>query len=135
MLWPVQGLGFLAASIGGVVAAEEDCLAVLAFLLHRCGMRGLLLPDMAQLQLRMFQLDQLLAQRLPQLQGHFEGITLSTVRSRSPCAGMPLALGLRGKPLRWGCGGATCRRSSDPLCLSAATADDTCRILVLPSCP
>lgn len=52
---------------------------MLAFLLHRCGMRGLLLPDMAQLQLRMFQLTQLLAERLPRLQGYFEDVELKTV--------------------------------------------------------
>lgn len=59
---------------------EEDAFAVLIHTTYRCGFRATFLPDMDQLQARLYQLTQLVQEALPQLDAHMEELGIRPVR-------------------------------------------------------
>lgn len=73
-----QGMGFVAATLL-MNMGEEDAFCCLAFLMLRCGLRPVFLPDMEQLQVRLFQLSQLIHARLPAVHHYFESKDIKPV--------------------------------------------------------
>ncbi|CAI7853340.1 unnamed protein product, partial [Closterium sp. NIES-54] len=73
-----QGMGFIAATLL-MSMGEEHAFTCLVFLMYRCGLRGVFLPDMQQLQVRMYQLTQLLIHTLPRVHAFFEHLDIKPV--------------------------------------------------------
>lgn len=73
-----QGMGFVAATLL-MHMGEEDAFGCLVYLLYSCGLRAVFLPDMAQLQVRLYQLSQLLMECLPRLHEHLEKLEIKPV--------------------------------------------------------
>ncbi|GJP58832.1 hypothetical protein CLOP_g3969 [Closterium sp. NIES-67] len=71
-------MGFIAATLL-MNMGEEHAFTCLVFLMYRCGLRGVFLPDMQQLQLRMYQLTQLLIDVLPRVHAFFEHLEIKPV--------------------------------------------------------
>lgn len=73
-----QGMAFVAGIL--LMYLEEDrAFAALVTLMHSAGLRGLYLPGMAALQLRLAQLEELLRRRSPALAAHLEAHDVSPV--------------------------------------------------------
>ncbi|CAI5515698.1 unnamed protein product [Closterium sp. Naga37s-1] len=73
-----QGMGFIVATLL-LLMGEEDAFCCLVFLLYKCGLRGVFLPDMQQLQVRMYQLSQLLIDAHPEVHAYFEELDVKPV--------------------------------------------------------
>ena len=71
-------MGFVAATLL-MHMGEEDAFCSLTFLMYRCGLRGVFLPDMQQLQLRLYQFSQLMLDCLPRLHKHLEELDIRPV--------------------------------------------------------
>lgn len=74
----LQGMGFVGAALL-MHMGEEDAFCSLTFLMYRCGLRGVFLPDMQQLQLRLYQFSQLMMDCLPRLHKHLEELDIKPV--------------------------------------------------------
>ncbi|XP_012217772.1 TBC1 domain family member 1 isoform X2 [Linepithema humile] len=78
-----QGLSFVA----GVLLlhmAEDQAFFLLRHLMFRRGLRKLYLPDMAELQLHLYQLSRLLHDRLPAIYNHFDKHEVSPTLYAAP---------------------------------------------------
>ncbi|CAI7787373.1 unnamed protein product, partial [Closterium sp. NIES-53] len=73
--WYCSGMGWMALTLLSLMA-EEDAFLSLLFLMHRCGLRGLFAPNMHQLNTRLSQLSQFLAESTPRLHSFFEDLQL-----------------------------------------------------------
>ncbi|CAI5483865.1 unnamed protein product [Closterium sp. Yama58-4] len=73
--WYCSGMGWMALTLLSLMV-EEDAFLSLLFLMHRCGLRGLFAPNMHQLNTRLSQLSQFLAETTPRLHSFFEDLQL-----------------------------------------------------------
>jgi hypothetical protein len=71
---------------------EEDAFAVLIHFTYRCGFRATFLPDMDQLQARLYQLTQLVQEALPELDAHMEELGIRPVSPKTGPRSSPVQI-------------------------------------------
>eukprot|EP00271_Cylindrocystis_brebissonii_P022829 TRINITY_DN893_c0_g1_i1.p1 TRINITY_DN893_c0_g1~~TRINITY_DN893_c0_g1_i1.p1 ORF type:complete len:1193 (+),score=268.35 TRINITY_DN893_c0_g1_i1:794-4372(+) len=74
-----QGMAFVAAVLLMHMEEAEDAFCCFVYMLYRGGMRTVFSPSMEQLQVRLYQLSQLLLQSLPLLHAHLEELEIKPV--------------------------------------------------------